>query len=64
MDRLKRRQKQKLRKKQIIFLANDGREFKSEEAKQKWIKDTYNGWGTAFTKYYLKGYPDSPLRKY
>jgi hypothetical protein len=61
---LKKRQKQKLLKKQIIFLANDGREFKSAEAKRRWIRDTYDGWGTAYTKYYLKGYPESPFKKF
>lgn len=61
---MKRRQLQKLRKKHIIFLANDGREFKSEEAKRRWIKDTYEGWGTAYTKYHLKGYPESPYKMY
>jgi len=57
---LNKRQKSKVRKKQIISLANDGREFKSEKAKENWIRDTYRGDGTAFTKYYLKGYPESP----
>ena len=59
---LNKRQKQKMRKKRILFLANDGREFKSEEAKRRWIKDTYDGWGTAYTKYHLKGYPESPFQ--
>ncbi|ATP40717.1 hypothetical protein CSE16_12035 [Solibacillus sp. R5-41] len=58
------RQKQKLRKKHILFLANNGREFKSVEAKRRWIKDTYDGWGTAYTKYHLKGYPESPYKKF
>lgn len=57
---MKKRQKQKLRKKRILLNANDGREFKSEKAKEQWIKDTYSGLGTAYTKYHLKGYPDSP----
>lgn len=57
---MKRRQLQKLRKKRILFFADDGREFKSELAKQSWIKDTYDGDGSAYTKYYLKSYPDNP----
>jgi hypothetical protein len=60
---MKKRQLQKLRKKRILFLANDGREFKSEEDKKRWIKETYDGWGTVYTKYHLKGYPESPYQK-
>lgn len=44
------------------MLANDGREFKSEKAKRDWIRDTYAGDGTAFTKYYMQGYPESPYK--
>lgn len=58
---MNRIQKRKANKKRIIALANDGRKFKSEESKEKWIKDTYAGLGIFFTKYYLKGYPESPL---
>lgn len=58
---MKKRIRKKLNKKRIIALANDGREFKSEAAKQQWIIDTYSGLGTMFTKYYLKGYPKSPF---
>ncbi|MGF7535015.1 hypothetical protein AAGG74_15200 [Bacillus mexicanus] len=39
---MKKRQRRKNHKQHIISLANDGRLFKSEDAKQKWIKDTYN----------------------
>lgn len=57
---MNKRQKRKAYKKHIVSLANDGREFKSEKAKENWINDTYGGLGTAFTKYYLKGYPEYP----
>lgn len=60
---MKKRQKRKLYKEHLISLANDGREFKSERAKEQWIKDTYSGLGTLFTKYYLKGQPKSPFGK-
>ena len=56
---MNKRQKRKDYKKHLIALANDGR-LKSKEAKEEWIKDTYAGLGTAYTKYYLKGYPESP----
>lgn len=60
---MNKRQMQKQRKKRIIFLANDGRKFKSEEDKKKWIKVTYAGYGSAYTKYYLEGYPESPYKE-
>jgi hypothetical protein len=63
VDRLNKRQKKKAYKKHIISLANDGREFKSKKAKADWIRDTVFGLGTAYTKYHLKGYPDSPYKK-
>lgn len=59
---MNKRQKKKDYKNHVIALADDGREFKSEKSKAQWIKDTLGGSGTAFTKYHLKGYPDSPYK--
>ncbi|MCW6075496.1 hypothetical protein LAV44_09165 [Clostridium sporogenes] len=50
---MNKRQRKKKYKKFIISLANDGREFKSKEARKLWISKTVNGWGTAFTRKYL-----------
>lgn len=57
---MNKRQTRKAYKNHIVALADDGREFKSKKAKALWIRDTYAGEGTAFTKYYLKGYPKTP----
>lgn len=56
---MNKRQKKKAYKKHLTALANDGRVFKSEESKEQWIRDTLDGFGTAFTNYHLKGYPES-----
>lgn len=59
---MNKRQKRKLYKKHVTTLANDGRKFKSKQAKKNWIRVTCAGYGTAFTKYYLEGYPESPYK--
>lgn len=50
---MNKRIQKKYYKKFVTSLANDGRKFKSEQAKKSWIRDTVNGAGTAFTKFYL-----------
>lgn len=57
---MNKRQRKKQRKKEILRLA-ETKEFKSPEAKQQWIKDTLRGEGSIFTRYYLKGEPESPF---
>lgn len=53
---MNKRQKRKALKNRILELADDGREFISDEAKKLWIRDTLRGDGTFFTKVYIKKY--------
>lgn len=51
---MNKRQKKKDYRKHIETLANDGRLFNSKLAKKLWISKTVNGYGTYYTKRYLK----------